>query len=190
MTSIRQIPNWIDGKEHLPVAQTKFKKINPHSGLVDAEFFVSSTEDVRQAVGAASSAISAWSGMTPVARGNILGAWVRLLREHQQELADIVARETGKPPQDAMGEVGGAIAQGDYFGGEGMRLYGRSLTSGMPNKHSHTVRQPRGVAGLSVPANTPVANIAWKVFPALIYGSAGHTGGLAEWCTERHSGDG
>ena len=172
MTTIRLIPNWIDGQELLPVAQTRLKKINPHSGLVDAEFFVSSAYDVRQAVGVADAAFPAWSGMTPVARGNILGAWVRLLREHQQELADIVACETGKPPQDAMGEVGGAIAQGDYFAGEGMRLFGRSLTSGMPNKHSHTVRQPRGVAGLIVPANTPIANIAWKVFPALICGNA------------------
>jgi acyl-CoA reductase-like NAD-dependent aldehyde dehydrogenase len=171
MTTIRQIPNWIDGKEILSVAQTRLKKINPHSGMVDAEFFVSSAEDVRQAVGIAHAAFPAWSSITPVARGSILGAWVRLMRERQPELADIVARETGKPPQDAMGEVGGAIAQGEYFAGEGMRLYGRSLTSGMPNKHSHTVRQARGVAGLIVPANTPIANIAWKVFPALICGN-------------------
>jgi len=52
-----------------------------------------------------------------------------------------------------------------------MRFYGRSLTSGMPGKHAHTVRQPRGVAGLIVPANTPIANIAWKAFPALVCGN-------------------
>ncbi len=59
----------------------------------------------------------------------------------------------------------------EFFAGEGMRLEGRSLTSGMPCKYSHTVRQPRGVAGLIVPANTPIANIAWKTFPALICGN-------------------
>ncbi len=41
----------------------------------------------------------------------------------------------------------------------------------MPGKQSFTVRQPRGIAGLIVPANTPIANIAWKVFPALICGN-------------------
>jgi len=61
--------------------------------------------------------------------------------------------------------------QGEYFAGEGMRLYGRSLTSSVPGKYSHTVRQPHGVVGLIVPANTPIANIAWKVFPALICGN-------------------
>jgi aldehyde dehydrogenase (NAD+) len=35
-----------------------------------------------------------------------------------------------------------------------------------------TVRQPVGVAGLIVAANTPIANVAWKLFPALICGNA------------------
>lgn len=172
MTTIRQVPNWIGDEELWPATPTRLKKFNPHSGVVDADLAVTSKADVGHAIGVAEAAFPAWSGTTPVARGNLLGTWVRLMRDRQQELADIVARETGKPPQDAVGEVGGAIAQGEYFAGEGMRLYGRSLTSGMPNKHSHTVRQARGVAGLIVPANTPIANIAWKVFPALICGNS------------------
>jgi acyl-CoA reductase-like NAD-dependent aldehyde dehydrogenase len=136
MTTIRQIPNWIDGKELFHVAQATFKKINPHSGLVDAELFVSSAKDVRQAVGIADAAFPAWSGMTPVGRGNILGAWVRLMREHQRGLADTVARETGKPPKTlSVRWVVPLRRQGDYFADEGMRLYGLSLTYGMPNKY-------------------------------------------------------
>ena len=34
------------------------------------------------------------------------------------------------------------------------------------------VRQPLGVAGLIIAANTPIANVAWKVFPALVCGNA------------------
>ncbi len=34
------------------------------------------------------------------------------------------------------------------------------------------VRQPVGVAGLIVPGNTPIANVAWKVFPALVCGNS------------------
>ena len=41
----------------------------------------------------------------------------------------------------------------------------------MPGKMSQTVRLPHGVVGLIVPANTPIANIAWKIFPALICGN-------------------
>lgn len=168
---VRQVTNWIAGEELPATGGATLTKSNPHTGRVESQFSASSAGDVRRAIAVAEAAFPAWSNMTPVARGNLLGAWVRVLQEHQQELTEIVARETGKPPQDAAGEVGAALAQGDYFAGEGMRLYARSLTSGMPGKYSHTVRQPRGVAGLIVPANTPIANISWKVFPALICGN-------------------
>ncbi|MBL0713280.1 MAG: aldehyde dehydrogenase, partial [Desulfosarcina sp.] len=51
------------------------------------------------------------------------------------------------------------------------RLYGRTTTSAVPNKYAMTVRHPLGVAGLIIAANTPIANVAWKVFPALICGN-------------------
>jgi alpha-ketoglutaric semialdehyde dehydrogenase len=171
MTNVRLITNWIYGEKLSSASSEKLIKVNPHTGEIDSHFSASSAEDVFKAVTVAESTFESWSKVTPVARGNLLGAWVRVLREHQNELAEIVARETGKRPQDALGEVGAAISQGEYFAGEGMRLYGRSLTSGMPGKYSHTVRKPRGVVGLIVPANTPIANIAWKVFPALICGN-------------------
>ena len=74
--------------------------------------------------------------------------------------------------KQALGETGGAIAQGEFMAGEGRRLYGRTTTSAVPNKYAMVVRQPLGVAGLIIAANTPIANVAWKVFPALICGNA------------------
>lgn len=169
--AIQAIDNWIHGAPHPAHSGARLDKVNPHTGELVARPAASDASDVRDAVQAACAAFPAWSALTPIARGQVLGAWGRALRERQGDLARIVAFETGKPPQDAAGEVGAAIAQAEFFAGEGMRLYARSLTSGMPGKHSHTVRQARGVAALIVPANTPIANIAWKVFPALICGN-------------------
>ena len=42
----------------------------------------------------------------------------------------------------------------------------------MPNRQVTIQRQPLGVAGLIIAANTPIANVAWKVFPALMCGNA------------------
>lgn len=123
------------------------------------------------AIAAADEAFFAWSELTPVKRGQMLANIVAEMKRRADELAECIAVETGKPPQDAIGEVNGSILQGEFFAGEGMRLYGRSLTSGILGKQSFTVRQPRGIAGLIVPANTPLANIAWKSFPALICGN-------------------
>lgn len=172
MTSrIFRIPNWINGYEASPSNDAWLNKLNPHNGEIISQLADSSADDTKLAIAAAEKTFSLWSGMTPVRRGQILADVVALMKERADELAECIAIETGKPPQDARGEVGGAILQGEYFAGEGMRLYGRSLTSGMPGKYSHTVRQPRGIAGLIVPANTPIANIAWKSFPALICGN-------------------
>jgi aldehyde dehydrogenase (NAD+) len=94
------------------------------------------------------------------------------MRRHRKELAAIVALETGMSMNAASGEVGGAIAQGEFMAGEGRRFYGRTTTSAVPNKYAMTVRQPLGVAGLIIAANTPIANVAWKVFPALLCGNS------------------
>lgn len=166
-----RILNWINGEERLPQCDRWLDKFNPHNGTLLAQVADSAAEDVAAAIAAAGEAFTAWSELTPIRRGQILADIVAAMKVHAGELADCVAEEAGKPPQDAKGEVGAAIAQADYFAGEGMRLHARSLTSGMPGKYSHTVRQSRGIAGLIVPANTPIANIAWKTFPALICGN-------------------
>ena len=84
----------------------------------------------------------------------------------------MVSVETGKSFKDAFGETDGAVPLGLFMAGEGMRLYGRTTTSGASNKQASMVRAPLGVAGLIIAANTPIANVAWKVFPALICGNA------------------
>jgi aldehyde dehydrogenase (NAD+) len=132
----------------------------------------SGKDDVDAAVAAAVAAQGAWAATPAVQRGLVLHRICNALEAHQQDLAEMVARETGKSPKEALGEAGGAIALGRFFAGEGQRLYGRTTTSGAPDKYAMTVRQPCGVAGLIIAANTPIANSAWKVFPALICGNA------------------
>lgn len=168
---ISKISNWINGQEAFSATDAWIEKFNPHTGQLMAHITDSSPEDVNEAITAATAAAPEWAALTPVRRGQYLTDLVNLMKTYADTIASCIAVETGKPPQDAKGETGGAIMQAEYFAGEGMRLYARSLTSGMPGKYSHTVRCPRGVAGLIVPANTPIANIAWKTFPALICGN-------------------
>ncbi|MGN7613719.1 aldehyde dehydrogenase family protein, partial [Magnetococcales bacterium HHB-1] len=169
---ITQVPNWIDNQERGALNNQTFDKFEPHSGQKLYDVARSSEKDVHEAIHVAAKAQKSWSNRTPVERGDILQKFTQALQQHKEELAEIVARETGKSNKDALGETGGAIQQGFFWAGEGMRLFGRTLPSGVPGKFSATIRQPHGVAGLIVPANTPIANIAWKIFPALICGNA------------------
>src|SRR5688500_2925278 len=95
-----------------------------------------------------------------------------LMRERRDAIAALVARETGKSRKDALGETDAAIEMGFFVAGEGRRFYGQTTTSAVPNKTALVVRQPLGVAGLIIAANTPIANVAWKAFPALLCGNA------------------
>lgn len=166
------IPNWIGGEECKAIKGEQFDKINPSTGKILTTVARSMAEDVAIAVDYALKAQSSWAELPAVQRGMLLLEIVLAMKSRQKEIAEIVSLETGKSFKDAMGETGGAIQLGLFYASEGQRLYGRTSTSGAQNKYAMTIRQPIGVAGLIVPANTPIANVAWKMFPALICGNS------------------
>ena len=163
--------NWIDGEERQAISGETFGKVSPVSGKEICRVARSRTEDIQKVVEVARRAQPAWADSTPVYRGDLLRDIAQAMRKHQEEIASIVSLETGMSFKQALGETGGAIAQGEFMAGEGRRFYGRTTTSAVPNKYAMVVRQPLGVAGLIIAANTPIANVAWKVFPALICGN-------------------
>jgi acyl-CoA reductase-like NAD-dependent aldehyde dehydrogenase len=168
---VTDIANHIGGQEQGARGGRTFEKVSPVTGRRMALVARSDAGDVRDAITAAAAARRAWATTPPVQRGLILHQVVRAMQDHQAELARTVSAETGKSVKDAGGEVSGAIALGLFFSSEGQRLYGRTTTSGVAGRRSMTIRQPVGIAGLIVPANTPIANVAWKVFPALVCGN-------------------
>ncbi len=167
-----RVANWIGGAERFAASGEVFEKISPHDGSVVCRASRSREIDVEAAVSAAVAAQSAWAQMPAVQRGDILHAVAMGLKARAEDMARVVSIETGKSFKDALGETKGAVQQGLFMAGEGMRLYGRTTTSGANNKQASVVRAPLGVAGLIIAANTPIANVAWKVFPALICGNA------------------
>jgi alpha-ketoglutaric semialdehyde dehydrogenase len=168
----KTVLNWIDGEECEAISGETFAKLSPVSGQEICRVARSKTEDVQKAVEVARKAQPAWADSTPVYRGDLLNDIAQTMRKYKEEIATIVSQETGMSFKQALGETGGAIAQGEFMAGEGRRLYGRTTTSAVPNKYAMVVRQPLGVAGLIIAANTPIANVAWKIFPALICGNA------------------
>jgi aldehyde dehydrogenase (NAD+) len=168
----KNIPNWIAGKQQPAETGETFTKVSPADGKPLCQVARSRLADVRKAVSAAKEAHRTWSEVTPVKRGDVLAEIALGMRRERGEIARIVHLETGMSLQQASGETDGAIALGMFMAGEGRRLYGRTTTSAVPNKYAMTIRQPLGVAGLIIAANTPIANVAWKVFPALICGNA------------------
>jgi acyl-CoA reductase-like NAD-dependent aldehyde dehydrogenase len=166
------VPNQIGSRDALPTDGRTFAKIDPATGRTLCQVARSTAADVGAAVEVARAAQPAWAAATVVKRGEILRQLAILMRDHRGAIADLVAKETGKSRKDALGETDAAIEMGFFVAGEGRRFYGQTSTSAVPNKAAMVLRQPLGVAGLIIAANTPIANVAWKAFPALLCGNA------------------
>jgi aldehyde dehydrogenase (NAD+) len=166
------IPNWIAGSECNAEAMESFDKVSPHDGTFLSKAVRSRAADVNRAVAAAGEAQKSWGQLPAARRGMVLHEFAMQMTAARNEIAAIIAAETGKSYKLALGETDGAISLALFMAGEGQRLYGRTTTSAVANKWAMTIRQPLGVAGHITAANTPIANVAWKVFPALICGNA------------------
>lgn len=167
----REIGNWIGGRHIFASASQWFDKVSPVTGRPICRVTRSQAADVELALQSAKSSQALWSETPGVKRGEILHEIVISMKNHLEELSECVALETGKSRANARAEVQGAIQLGLFYASEGQRLYGRTTTSGTANRQVMTVRQPIGIAALIAAANTPIANVAWKVFPALICGN-------------------
>jgi alpha-ketoglutaric semialdehyde dehydrogenase len=167
-----RVPNVIAGEERPAASGATFDKLAPATGEVLSTVARSDAADVGEAIAAAAAAQPAWAARTVEERGRILRRLAQLLERDREQVAAVVSAESGKSPKDAKGETDGAIELGYFIAGEGRRFYGKTMPSATPNRHAMTIRQPLGVAGLISAANTPIANVAWKVFPALLCGNA------------------
>jgi acyl-CoA reductase-like NAD-dependent aldehyde dehydrogenase len=167
-----EILNIVAGRAVEAADGARFEKFRPADGSLLCTVPRSAEADVAAAVQSARAAQHAWAARTPVERGGVVRELALALRARREEAAAIVAEETGKAMELALGETDAAVEMGFFVAGEGRRLYGRTTTSAMPNRTVMATRRPVGVAGLIVSFNTPLPNYAWKAFPAVFCGNA------------------
>jgi len=168
----REILHWINDAEVAASSAQTFDKRCPIDDRVIAQVARGTAEDVRRATAMAASAAEAWGRVPPPRRGEVLGRAAALLRLKEREFGDIVRTETGKPWKNAVAEVGSSADLGIFMASEGSRFYGKTMTSPIANRSVRTERAPIGVCAAIMPFNSPLAGIAWKVFPALLCGNA------------------
>lgn len=167
----KEVPNWINNQPVPAESGAWFEKKKPADGELLCRVARSGTADVLKAIEAAKAARQAWAETTVVARGDLMRAIALRMMERKSEIAEIVALETGKSRAEALGETQAAIEMGFFVAGEGRRFYGKTTTATMAHRSVMTQRMPLGIAGLIIASNTPIANVAWKAFPAMLCGN-------------------
>ncbi|MGD0109821.1 MAG: aldehyde dehydrogenase family protein, partial [Rhodopila sp.] len=127
--------------------------------------------DVDRAVNAAQKAFPAWSKIPPRQRGRLLLRIADMLESKIEDLASIVAEETGNALRtQARPEATLTADIFRYFGGLAGELKGETIPLG-ENVLSYTRREPLGVVGAIIPWNAPVLLGSLKIAAALCAGN-------------------
>ena len=149
-----------------------FAVVNPATGLEVAHAAEGDAADVEAAVRDADAAQKAWAKVPARKRGAAVARCAALLRDHVEELARLIALETGKALRTESRVEAQVVADiFEFYGGLGGELKGETVPFA-PDVLSVTVREPLGVVGAIIPWNVPMLLMALKVAPALVAGNA------------------
>ncbi|HKT20068.1 MAG TPA: NAD-dependent succinate-semialdehyde dehydrogenase, partial [Stellaceae bacterium] len=126
--------------------------------------------ETRRAIEAAERALPEWRGRTAKERAAILRRWNDLMMANQEDLAQLMTAEQGKPLTESRGEIAYAAAFLEWFAEEGKRVYGDVIPGFTRDRRIIVLKQPIGVCAAITPWNFPSAMITRKSGPALAAG--------------------
>lgn len=163
--------HFIDGELVPPKSGATFPVNSPATGELVANAAAGDASDVAAAVAAAVAAQVAWARVPARQRGRLVGECAKLIDSHKEELARLVALETGKALRTESRVEAGVVADAfTFYGGLGSELKGETVPFN-PDMLTMTLREPIGVVGAIIPWNVPMMLMALKIAPALVAGN-------------------
>ena len=157
----------IDGRW---IARADMEVLDPATGAVLGHMPDCTADETRAAIAAAETAMKDWRARTHAERADLLMAWHDLMIAHEQDLAQILTAEQGKPLAEAVGEIRYGASFVRWFAEEARRINGKIIPSPVKGKKILAMKEPVGVCAIITPWNFPNAMITRKVAPGLAAG--------------------
>jgi aldehyde dehydrogenase (NAD+) len=129
-----------------------------------------SPADVDAAVTRATEVFLEWRSTPAPMRGNLVRRLGELLRDHKDELGELVSIEAGKIRSEGLGEVQEMIDICDFAVGLSRQLYGLTIASERPGHRLMETWHPLGPCAVITAFNFPVAVWSWNATLALVCG--------------------
>ncbi len=162
--------NLINGSWIQADSGDSFDVINPADGAVLGQVPKSGAAETRRAIEAAETAFASFRQTTANQRAGWLRKMHDVMLDNQQELADLLTSEQGKPLAEASGEIAIGAAYLLWFAEEGRRVYGEIVPAPWRDKKILVNKHPVGVVGAITPWNFPSSMLARKIGPAIAAG--------------------
>src|SRR4051794_27138160 len=143
---------------------------NPATGEIIGTVPKLGAIETRAAIDDAARALPPWRQKTAKERAAILRRWFDLMLANQEDLAQLMTAEQGKPIAESRGEVAYAASFLEWFGEEAKRVYGDTIPAPQGDKRIVVIKQPIGVVACITPWNFPLAMITRKAGPAIAAG--------------------
>jgi acyl-CoA reductase-like NAD-dependent aldehyde dehydrogenase len=143
--------------------------LEPATEQVLAEIPRADAEAADAAVARAKAAYPAWRAVAPADRSRLLHRLADALEGELESLAQLEARNAGKPIGSARGEMGMVVDTFRYYAGAPERALGDTIP--VAGGVGMTFREPLGVVALITPWNFPLTIASWKLAPALAAGN-------------------
>lgn len=158
---------WVDADSGETLAVT-----NPATGEVLADVVKCATAETQRMVEAAETAQKIWAKSTAKERTALLRRWFDLIMQNQEDLAQILTAEQGKPLAESRGEIAYGANYIEWFAEEAKRVYGDTIPQPSNDKRIMVIKQPVGVVACITPWNFPNAMLTRKIAPAIAAGCA------------------
>jgi aldehyde dehydrogenase (NAD+) len=164
--------NLIDGKPADSLSGARIDVASPSDGKVFASIPASNEADVDRAVKAARRAFDEgpWGRMPAVERGRCLTRLYKLVEAHDDELAALESRDTGKPIRQGKADVTATMRYYEFYGGAGDKIHGDTIPF-LEGYTALTLREPHGVVAGIIPWNYPLQILARVAGAALAMGN-------------------
>ncbi|MGI9326124.1 MAG: NAD-dependent succinate-semialdehyde dehydrogenase [Pseudomonadales bacterium] len=143
---------------------------NPATGETVAEIARCGQPETARAIAAAEQALPSWRTLPAKARSAALRKLYDLMLAHQDDLAQIMTAEQGKPLAEALGEIVYGANFLEWFAEEAKRVYGDTIPGPSTDKRIVVIKQGVGVVACVTPWNFPNAMLTRKIGPALASG--------------------
>ena len=169
--SLVRYKNFVDGAYMANDSGETFDVINPATGKVIYQVEVADGKIKQEAITSAQRGFATWSAMSAIQRSRILLKAVALLRERNDELAEIEVLDTGKPWQEAsVVDVESGADSIEFFAGLAPGIEGNQQQ--VDGDFYYTRREALGICAGIGAWNYPLQIACWKAAPALACGNS------------------
>ena len=169
---VKSVPLLIDGSLIESESNLLIPVTNPATQEVIANVPCATNQEVDAAIDGAKSAFSKWKNTSIGDRARLMLRYQHILKEHHDELGELVAQETGKNFEDAKGDVWRGIEVVEHACNIASLMMGETVENVARKIDCYSITQPLGVCVGITPFNFPAMIPLWMFPMAIACGNA------------------